>query len=305
MNQREPASATSLATFQPYVVRLRLPLIVPVVGVVALLSVLLVNWEQFGYDRPLYSQWLLWLQEVVRPELVFGKWFYWATGLAFLVAELLWPARPVKHLAQLPWDVTSYVSGGLCYYLALLFFIVALPAGSPVWLGSAPSALRVLALFLVTDFLAYWTHRIRHTAPLWPVHRWHHAPEQLYWFSGNRTTPLDYLFLAAPSFFTFWAFNLSVSEGLFVVSSYTVLNHWMHANVKAGHRWLEWFVITPRFHRIHHSSAMEHYNSNYGVIFTFWDRLFGTFIDPDKTSRDFPIGLPARTAEKLRMMVGV
>ena len=43
---------------------------------------------------------------------------------------------------------------------------------------------------------------------------------------------------------------------------------------------LEWFFVTPRFHHIHHSSDPKHYNMNMGNVFTFWDRLFGTFIDP-------------------------
>ena len=82
-------------------------------------------------------------------------------------------------------------------------------------------------LFLVTDFLAYWSHWVRHTPPLWPVHRWHHASENLYWFSGNRTSPIDYLWLAGPSFSHLLAFSLSVTEGMFVSHVY-VLNHWTH-----------------------------------------------------------------------------
>jgi sterol desaturase/sphingolipid hydroxylase (fatty acid hydroxylase superfamily) len=137
------------------------------------------------------------------------------------------------------------------------------------------------------------------------MHRWHHASQNLYWFSGNRTTLIDYLWLAGPSFLTFWLFSLSVTEGIVVVSLYTFANHWAHANLKMGNRYVEWFIITPRFHRLHHSQAPEHFNSNFAVLFTIWDRIFGTFSDPDTTASEYPIGFPGPTGEKLRMMIGI
>jgi len=283
----------------------RLLVTVPVVSVAALLFFILWKWEWFGYGRPLYAQFPRWLWDVVRPELEFSKLFYFGMGLLFLAGEFLWPARAIKRSTQLPWDLSSYVLGGISYQLAFLLYIVVLPGTGPALLSEAHSVVRVIVLLLVTDFLAYWSHWLRHTPPLWAMHRWHHASENLYWFSGNRTTLIDYLWLAGPSFLTFWLFSLSVTEGLVVVSLYTFANHWAHSNLKMGNRYLEWFFITPRFHRLHHSQAPEHFNSNFGVLFTIWDRIFGTYTDPDMAGSDYPIGFPVPTKEKLRMMLGV
>jgi sterol desaturase/sphingolipid hydroxylase (fatty acid hydroxylase superfamily) len=283
----------------------RLLVTIPVVSVAALLFFILWKWEWFGYGRPLYAQFPLWLWDVVRPELEFGKLFYWGTGLLFLAAEFLWPARAINRRTQLSWDLSSYILGNISYQFAFLFFIVVLPGTGPALLGEAHTVVRVIMLLLMTDFLAYWSHRLRHTAPLWPMHRWHHASENLYWLSGNRTTLIDYVWLAGPSFLTFWLFSLSITEGIVVVSLYTLANHWAHANLQTGNRYLEWLIITPRFHRLHHSQAPEHFNSNFAVLFTIWDRIFGTFSDPDTTASEYPLGLPGNTAEKLRMMTGI
>jgi sterol desaturase/sphingolipid hydroxylase (fatty acid hydroxylase superfamily) len=283
-----------------------LPIIVPLAGVTALLAVVLTNWASFGYVQPWYREVLNWIWLVIRPEWAFGKLFYWVVGAFFLAAEYLRPARPLERLAQLPWDIASYILGGICYQLALLFYFVVLPERDAGILGDVNPVVRIAVLFLIADFMGYWLHRWRHGAALWPMHRWHHAPENMYWFSGNRTSPMDYLVLAAPSFITVWLFATNVTETLVVVCTYTFFNHWTHSNLDAGNtRWLEWLFMTPRVHRIHHSRLPEHYNSNYGVILTVWDRLFGTYTDPDTTPTDFPVGFRSDTPDKLRMMAGI
>lgn len=283
-----------------------LTILVPVAGVIALLGVVLVNWGSFGYLQPWYREVLNWVWIAIRPEWAFGKLFYWVVGALFLAAEYLRPARSIRRLGQLPWDIASYIVGGICYQLALLFYIVVLPVRETGILGDFNAVVRIAVLFLIADFMGYWLHRWRHSPALWPMHRWHHAPENLYWFSGNRTSPMDYLLLSAPSFVTVWLFSTSVTETVAVVCIYTFFNHWTHSNVDAGNtRWMEWLFMTPRVHRIHHSEMPEHYNSNYGVILTVWDRLFGTYTDPDATRSDFAVGFPSDTANKLRMMAGV
>ena len=51
-------------------------------------------------------------------------------------------------------------------------------------------------------------------------------------------------------------------------------------------------MVTPRYHHVHHSENPSHANVNFGVTFSIWDRLFGTYLDPDglKTSITFGIG---------------
>ncbi|WP_425108577.1 sterol desaturase family protein [Bradyrhizobium sp.] len=54
-----------------------------------------------------------------------------------------------------------------------------------------------------------------------------------------------------------------------VVLKNTIPNDFMHLNVWWGNRWLEWIIVTPRFHHIHHSENPAHYNRNLRCFFQF------------------------------------
>jgi len=78
----------------------------------------------------------------------------------------------------------------------------------------------------------------------------------------------------------------------------------MHINVVWRSNWLEKIFVTPRYHHIHHSTNAEQHDGNFGVVFSVWDRVFGTSIDPDTTSpKQFGTGEPKR--DPLRLMIGV
>ncbi|HEX6501790.1 MAG TPA: sterol desaturase family protein [Terriglobales bacterium] len=148
-------------------------------------------------------------------------------------------------------------------------------------MAKSPMLARIAVYFLISDFGYYWAHRLMHTRLFWRTHQWHHSPSYMYWLAGCRATVPHQLLvlgpyvLAAPILYPspWWV------DTMFVIFSYLDVD-WMHLNVRWGGRVLEWFFVTPRFHHIHHSSDPKHYNTNMGNVFTFWDRLFGTFVDP-------------------------
>ena len=286
---------------------IRLPLGVlaraaPVLVTGGALTVLAVHWEEFDLDAPVrvIVSWL-------RNAIGFGRdaAFFWLTGLVFMMAEYRWPARAVDRRAHLHWDLASYVTAGVYVQMSALIFIALLPHQRPSLLTGVHPVWRILILLAATDFLAYWSHRLRHTAPFWPMHQWHHAPVNLYWLPGNRTTLADYLLVAAPSVVTFFLCALSPREAFLVVLGYTAFNHWMHANIRSGHWSIEWLFVTPRYHHIHHSQSPEHFNANFGVLFTVWDRVFGTLRSPEVVGAADRVGLPGGPATKSRRMVGL
>jgi sterol desaturase/sphingolipid hydroxylase (fatty acid hydroxylase superfamily) len=69
---------------------------------------------------------------------------------------------------------------------------------------------------------------------------------------------------------------------------------------------LRWLIITPQYHRVHHS-ATRHSGMNLGATFSIWDRLFGTYVDPDTMPDSFPLGLDRAVSkqELPRLMLGV
>jgi sterol desaturase/sphingolipid hydroxylase (fatty acid hydroxylase superfamily) len=169
-----------------------------------------------------------------------------------------------------------------------------------VWLP-----LRVVAFYAVADLGSYWVHRWLHTRHLWRLHRWHHSPTQMYWLAGVRSTiPQQILFnlpfiLASPLLIGLppWVMPLVIIETV-------VRNDWMHMNVSWRSNWLERVLVTPRYHHLHHSADAELHNGNYGSLLTIWDRMFGTFIDPDLTVPK-AFGTGEKQRDPVLLMIGI
>jgi sterol desaturase/sphingolipid hydroxylase (fatty acid hydroxylase superfamily) len=222
--------------------------------------------------------------------------FYLGLGLAFTALELYRPARKLRYWRwdAIPFDLIA------CAAQQFVFFSVAsritnplsrhLPI--PVELYEIPLSVRVVLYYVLTDCGAYWIHRLIHTRHLWRFHRFHHSATQLYWLAGVRTTIQQQALANLP--FTLLLPLLagappSVFDGLLIAGILT--NHWMHTNLCWRSNWLEWVLVTPRSHQVHHSVDPTQHHGNYGVVLGIWDRLFGTFVPPDKvTVREFGIG---------------
>jgi sterol desaturase/sphingolipid hydroxylase (fatty acid hydroxylase superfamily) len=166
----------------------------------------------------------------------------------------------------------------------------------PLW-ASVPLAV------VGSDFVVYWAHRLIHTRPLWRIHRWHHAPRHMYWLAGSRQSFLQGLIYTIP-FLTFVALQIPVN----VIGGYLlfsiVVNHWMHSNIRLKWPWLEAVLVTPRIHHVHHSTDPRHFGRNFGSVFCVWDRMFGTFFDPDDVTAPLQFGIPERVSAP-RMVLGV
>jgi sterol desaturase/sphingolipid hydroxylase (fatty acid hydroxylase superfamily) len=228
-----------------------------------------------------------------------------AAGTASTVAELLRPARPIAYRQVLLRDCAAFI-----VYIAV-FYPVALelstrcarhlPAFERYW--HAPLALRMVTFYLAADLGSYVLHRSMHARWLWRIHKWHHAPPYMYWFAGVRATIVQQFLFNLPVAIAFPLIGPAPSWiGLFLALELIIRNDWMHLNVSWRSNWLEWILVTPRYHHIHHSAYPAH-RGNYGSLFSIWDRLFGTRIDPDKvTPTEFGTG---SVDNPVRVVLGV
>jgi sterol desaturase/sphingolipid hydroxylase (fatty acid hydroxylase superfamily) len=225
---------------------------------------------------------------------------YIAFAALFTLVELVWPARTLRYRKTLLRDVVAalvYQFGVLtaatyvCQPIGDLVVAHLSPTVADLWL--AP---RVVVYYLAADFGSYWMHRLMHTHQLWRIHRWHHSPVQLYWLAGARASLPQQILFNLPTLASLpilagapgWVVMAILIEGMF-------RNDWMHANLAWRSRWLELVFVTPRYHHIHHSTDAEQHDGNYGSLFTLWDRLFGTYLDPDTTrAQKFGTGEPPR-----------
>jgi sterol desaturase/sphingolipid hydroxylase (fatty acid hydroxylase superfamily) len=172
-------------------------------------------------------------------------------------------------------------------------------------LRALPLWLRLCLYVVMADFGAYWIHRWLHTRWLWPTHKWHHCPTYMYWMAGIRGSLLQQTLINLP-YILAGAF-LANSPGWVVWFLYTknfLANDYMHLNVSWGTKWLEWFLITPRYHHVHHSEKPAYYRSNFATLFPIWDRLFGTYVDPEKVGTEIHFGI-GESVPAWRLAVGV
>jgi len=232
---------------------------------------------------------------------------YAAFGVLCTVLELIRPARKVRYRKALLLDAIGFTFYQFVVFPAAVW--VCTPIKGYVALPSAlleiPIAVRIVVFYLLSDLGSYWMHRLMHTRHVWRIHRWHHSPTQMYWLAGVRATiPQQVLFnlpavAAAPLLagIPMWALFAMVAEGV-------LRNNWMHMNVTWRSNWIEWVFVTPRYHHIHHSADAELHNGNYGSLFSIWDRLFGTYLDPDTTvPKQFGTG--ERKRDPVWLMLGV
>ncbi|TWT31708.1 sterol desaturase family protein [Blastopirellula retiformator] len=145
--------------------------------------------------------------------------------------------------------------------------------------GNVATPLRFGLAILLLDFWMYLWHRLNHGIPLlWRSHRMHHADLAMDVTSATRFHLLEQLASAALRLGVILLLGIAMLELLIYETLVVAITMFHHANISLGplDRPLRWLIVTPRFHQIHHSRIRVETNSNYSVLFSWWDRIFGT-----------------------------
>ena len=177
------------------------------------------------------------------------------------------------------------VASGLVLPAGIYAFALQQPPGVLARVG-LPFAVQLLVVLLLLDFWKYWEHRLFHRVRiLWRLHLVHHSDTALDVTTSERHHPLDILLGVAVMILLIQALGLpALALGIYLVVA-TVVALWGHANVRLPaflERPLSRVVVTPSVHAVHHSSVRAETDSNYGAVLTLWDRLFGTFVEPER-----------------------
>jgi sterol desaturase/sphingolipid hydroxylase (fatty acid hydroxylase superfamily) len=199
--------------------------------------------------------------------------------------EMVHRWRPVAGPTTGRWTANLFLFGlsfGLGYVMAP--FVAAVVAMAGIHLGLAEriqgTALRLAAAILTLDLLDYGLHRASHRiALLWRVHQPHHSDLELDVTTALRHHPFEAavasVVLGGGGALLGFAPREIAIYGAVALSVQLVA----HANIALPQRLtdlLEPVLVTPDFHRLHHSCARSEADTNYGQVFSFWDRLFGT-----------------------------
>ncbi|MEE9439860.1 MAG: sterol desaturase family protein [Saprospiraceae bacterium] len=151
-----------------------------------------------------------------------------------------------------------------------------------------PLVMKVIVGLALFDFFgAYLPHYIEHQVKwLWMFHLVHHTDQNVDTTTANRHHPgesvlrfvfttIAVLVLGAPIWLVFLYQSLSVVFTQFSHSNIVIPN-WLD-------RLLLTVLVTPNMHRVHHHYRIPYTDSNYGNMFSIWDRIFGTYIVADNT----------------------
>jgi len=147
----------------------------------------------------------------------------------------------------------------------------------PVWKG--------ILSFLLLDLTLYLWHRANHRFDcLWIFHKVHHSDRCMTVSTAFRLHFVEVVLttLVKAAFILMMGVDAAILLINEAVITLFILFH--HTNIRfAGEHWLSRLTIVPYLHRVHHSAQRKEHDNNYGAVFSFWDRLFGTLAELEPT----------------------
>jgi sterol desaturase/sphingolipid hydroxylase (fatty acid hydroxylase superfamily) len=160
------------------------------------------------------------------------------------------------------------------------FGIINWIPGLPLW------AYIVLGLLLLDFFGAYLAHWVEHKVkPLWMIHLVHHTDHEVDTTTANRHHPMESLVRFSFTLLGVIIVGTPIGIVMLYQSLSIVFSQFSHANIRLPRRLdkaISWVLVSPDMHKVHHHYVLPYTDSNYGNIFSIWDRLLGTYMDMDR-----------------------
>jgi sterol desaturase/sphingolipid hydroxylase (fatty acid hydroxylase superfamily) len=138
-----------------------------------------------------------------------------------------------------------------------------------------------ILLFLAQDFAYYVLHYADHYCRLfWATHVTHHSSQKFNLTVAIRSSVFQpyyrFLFYIPLALFGFEALDI-----VFMYAVCQAYGFFVHTETVGKLGWLEYILVTPSHHRVHHASNAKYLDSNMGMVLIIWDRIFGTFVEED------------------------
>lgn len=221
--------------------------------------------------------------------------------LSFVVAG---PRQPLLHTGMIPDALYWLVAPSLLYTpVTAWMFAVLVDSGlysiddvgqvvdGAVPVRFLPVLLQVLLILLIMDLIQYWVHRLSHSAAFWKFHAIHHSAINVDWLTSTRFHPADTIVRSYCVYLLVAALGFDPQAWLVLVPFNTLYSPLVHANLDWTYGPFRYLLVSPVFHRWHHTHAAEGGNSNFAPTFPFIDLLFGTYYEA-KDARPALFGTP-------------
>jgi len=166
-------------------------------------------------------------------------------------------------------------------------YVMANDIGILNWLPELPIWLYIVIGILLMDFVgAYLPHFIEHKVkPLWMIHLVHHTDHKVDTTTANRHHPLESVIRYAFTLLGVFIIGAPIGIVMLYQSMSIVATQFSHANIRLPRKVdkaLSYILVSPDMHKVHHHYVLPYTDSNYGNIFSIWDRLLGTYMEFDR-----------------------
>ncbi len=155
------------------------------------------------------------------------------------------------------------------------------------WLNASVFFTIIIAALTLDLFGGWLSHIIEHKVPLfWRMHIIHHADNNIDVTSGLRHHPLESVWRGIFFLIAIFICGAPIYAVMIYQTLLTVFVAFTHANISLP-AWLDkslsYVLVSPNMHKVHHHWKQPYTDSNYGAVFSIWDRLLGTYLELDKT----------------------
>jgi sterol desaturase/sphingolipid hydroxylase (fatty acid hydroxylase superfamily) len=229
---------------------------------------------------------------------------------------LFWLSRRIfMPLLVVPLAISTFAAGHFAYWI--LAAIPGLPSHPVTPAGPAMLVAFTVTMLIAYDLSYYLYHRMQHRIPiLWELHKVHHSAQVMIGVTKDRVHPIDeimnrwwdglipglcygiWLFFALdPVELTVFGLNVYALRNIILMMDFV-----RHTHLKLSYgRHIGAVLLSPHYHQLHHSIAEKHWDKNFGLALSVWDRLFGTLVVPEP-GEDFVFGLPANEHDQYQSL---
>jgi sterol desaturase/sphingolipid hydroxylase (fatty acid hydroxylase superfamily) len=191
------------------------------------------------------------------------------------------------NLLDLEYAFLSMLYPPFIYFiLSIIFGFLALqikdpahdPGIDPLWFLA-----QLFIVLFVRDCLIYLRHRVFHLRPVWKFHSIHHSSEEVNWISAVRFHPAENIIESTGEILLFLCCMKIGFDAMVLSAAGLVIgfyNLFIHSNLRWTFGPLRYVLVSPVFHRWHHSDLPEAQDKNFAAMFSCLDLVFGTFHMP-------------------------
>jgi sterol desaturase/sphingolipid hydroxylase (fatty acid hydroxylase superfamily) len=251
------------------------------------------------------------VSEITQPGIVNYFYFLIVVSVFAALLEVLIPWRKGQKLIRKQFWLDAFYMF-FNFFIFMIFFMgmakvaeqllrqfiglfgVELTALHIVNVGALPVAVQLILLFIISDFVQWWTHRLLHKVNfLWNFHKVHHSVEQMgfaahlryHWMETIVYKTIQYLPIVL-------LLNIQSSYVFIVFYIQILIGHLNHSNIRLDYGPLKYIFNSPHMHIWHHAKTLpkeRRFGVNFGISLSIWDYIFGTAYVPH-SGRDIELG---------------